>query len=282
MQYARAILALLAQLESVTHDPLRNAERAAAALAAQPQAEIAVFPELYLGAYDLDSLDETARPADCAELDADRPRGGRRGTAVVVGFAERGADGRLYNSVACIDRDGSPAGVYRKTQLFARERDVFEPGRELRVISLAGVAVAPLICFDVEFPELARALAVSGAELLVTASANMEPYAADHEIATRARALENHLPHLYVNTVGAIGGFQFVGCSRSVGAGGEVLAETRRRRARCWSRRSARRAPATRRSTTSGTCRERCPSSSADGPSIYLRKERIIGRRFVR
>jgi predicted amidohydrolase len=226
LEYARAILALLAQLESVTHDPLRNAERAAEAVAANAQADIAVFPELYLGAYDLDALEETARPLECDELALIARAAAAAATAVVVGFAERGSDGRLYNSVACIDRDGTPAGVYRKTQLFARERAVFEPGRELRVISLAGVAVGPLICFDVEFPELARALAVSGAELLVTASANMEPYAVDHELATRARALENHLPHLYVNAVGTTGGFRFVGCSRSVGAGGEVLVET--------------------------------------------------------
>ena len=226
MQYARAILALLAQLESVTHDPMRNAERAADALAAHPQAELAVFPELYLGAYDLDSVDETARPVACDELALIARAAAAASTAVVVGFAEQGDDGRLYNSVACIDRDGAPAGVYRKTQLFAREVEVFQPGRELRVIALAGVAVAPLICFDVEFPELARALAVSGAELLVTVSANMEPYAVDHEIASRARALENNLPHLYVNTVGTIGGFHFVGCSRSIGAGGEVLADT--------------------------------------------------------
>jgi predicted amidohydrolase len=218
--------ALLAQLESVTHDPSLNAERAAAALFAHPEVEIAVFPELYLGAYDLDSLDQTARPVDCDELALITRAAAAAATAVVVGFAERGGDGRLYNSVACIDRDGSTAGVYRKTQLFAREREVFEPGRELRVISLAGVAVAPLICFDVEFPELARALAVSGAELLVTSSANMDPYAVDHEIATRARALENHLPHLYVNAVGTTGGFRFVGCSRSIGADGEVLADT--------------------------------------------------------
>ena len=204
---------------------MRNAERAADAIAAYPQTDLAVFPELYLGAYDFESLTDTARPAECAELTLIARAAARAGTAVVVGFAERGADGRLYNSVACIGRDGALAGIYRKTQLYDREREVFEPGRELRVISLAGVAVAPLICFDVEFPELARALAVSGAELLVTASANMAPYAADHELATRARSLENHLPHLYAKTVGTIGDFQFVGCSRSVGAGGEVLAQ---------------------------------------------------------
>ena len=49
-----------------------------------------------------------------------------------------------------------------------------------------------------------RALALAGAELLVTASANMEPFGPDHEIATRARALENRLPHVYVNAIGTI------------------------------------------------------------------------------
>ncbi len=217
--------ALLAQLESVRGDPPANAERAAEALAAHPEADIAVFPELYLSAYDLRAIDETARPVDCDELRAVAEAAALAGTAVVIGFAERNDDGSYSNSVACIDRDGSRAGVYRKTQLFAGERKVFRPGTELRLVRLAGLAVAPLICFDVEFPEPVRALALAGAELLVTASANMEPFAPDHELATRARALENRLPHLYANAVGTIGRLEFVGRSRSVGPAGEVLAE---------------------------------------------------------
>ena len=217
--------ALLAQLESVRGDPQANAERAADALAAHPGADIAVFPELYLSAYDLRALDETARPAGCDELAVVAEAAGRAGTAVVIGFAERNEDGSCSNSVACIDRDGSLAGVYRKTQLYAGERKVFRAGTELRLVRLAGVAVAPLICFDVEFPEPVRALALAGAELLVTASANMEPFAPDHELATRARSLENRLPHLYANAVGTIGRLEFVGLSRSVGPAGEVLAQ---------------------------------------------------------
>jgi len=219
------VLALLAQLESALRNPHANAERAAEALAAHPEADVAVFPELFLSAYDLRSLDETARAVDCDELAAVAEAAARTATAVVIGFAERGSRGSLFNSVACFDRDGTPAGVYRKAQLFAGERKVFRAGRELRIVRLAGLATAPLICFDVEFPELPRSLALAGAELLVTASANMEPYAADHEVATRARALENHLPHLYANAAGTIGRLTFVGRSRSVSPSGEVLAE---------------------------------------------------------
>lgn len=217
--------ALLAQLASALGDVAANAERAVAALAAHPEVDIAVFPELFLCGYDLSQLEHSARAPDCPELRTIANAARVSSTAVVVGFAERAGDGELANSVACIDRDGSLAAVYRKTQLFGAEQQVFRPGKELRVVRLAGVAIAPLICFDIEFPEPARQLAAAGAKLLVTASANMAPFASEHEIATRARALENRLPHLYANATGAAGGLRFVGHSRSVDATGTVLTE---------------------------------------------------------
>ena len=215
--------ALLAQLASVQGHPPANAERAVEELTARPEVEIAVFPELFLSGYDLSLLDQTALALDCPELRAVANAAQVASTAVVVGFAERCAGGSFANSVACIDADGSLAGVYRKTQLFGAERRVFRPGDALRIVRLAGVNVGPLICFDVEFPEPARQLARAGAELLITASANMDPFVADHEIATRARALENRVPHLYANAVGTVGSTRFVGHSRSVAATGDVL-----------------------------------------------------------
>jgi predicted amidohydrolase len=216
------VRALLAQLESVPGQPQTNAERAVAAIASHPDVEIAVFPELFLCGYHLRRLVPSA--VDCAELRSIAEAAAAASTAVVVGFAEQ-ADGSLYNSVACIDRDGSLAAVYRKTRLFGVEPDFFEPGDTQSVVQLAGRAVGPLICFDIEFPEPARELAAAGAELLVTASANMAPYGPDHEVMTRERAAENGLPHLYVNGVGTIGGLHLVGGSRSVDAAGVVLAD---------------------------------------------------------
>src|SRR2546423_49344 len=157
---------LLAQLGSVLHEPHANAARAVAAVEAHPDVDLAVFPELFLSAYDLRSLDETAISSEGDEIAAVARASASAGTAVVVGFAERLAGGAVANSAACIDRDGTLAGVYRKTQLFGGEREVFRPGEELRLVRLAGLLVAPLICFDVEFPEPVRALAVAGAELL--------------------------------------------------------------------------------------------------------------------
>ncbi|HST43461.1 MAG TPA: nitrilase-related carbon-nitrogen hydrolase, partial [Conexibacter sp.] len=112
-----------------------------------------------------------------------------------------------------------------KTHLFGAEAEAFAAGDELLVVELAGRRVAPLVCFDVEFPEPARALARAGAELLATLSANMEPYGPDHALAARARALDNRLPHVYVNRVGGEGGHRFVGGSAAIGADGAALAE---------------------------------------------------------
>jgi (R)-amidase len=219
------VRALLAQLASVPGQTQANADRAVEILGAHPDVEIAVFPELFVGGYDLSLVPQSARAPDSAELRSIAAAAAAASTAVVVGFAERADDGSFFNSVACIDRDGSLSGVYRKTRLFGAEPDAFQAGDEHCVVRLSGVDVGPLICFDVEFPEPARELAAAGAELLVTASANMAPFGPDHEAATRARALENRLPHLYANGVGAIGGFQLIGGSRSVDASGVVLAE---------------------------------------------------------
>ncbi|MDX6438208.1 MAG: (R)-amidase [Gaiellaceae bacterium] len=219
------MLALLAQLAATPGDPAANAQRAADAIRAHPQADLAVFPELYLSGYDLALLDGASRESGCDELARVAAAAEEADTAVVIGFSETLPAGGRANAAACIDRDGALVAVYRKSQLFGAEAEAFEPGGELRVVRLAGRSVGVMICFDVEFPEVARRLARAGADLLVTASANMDPFYRDHEVATCARALENRLPHLYANMVGEAGGVRFVGGSRSVGSGGEVLGE---------------------------------------------------------
>lgn len=217
--------ALLCQLSPRPRDVAANVRAAETQLAAHPDADLAVFPELFLPGYDLSAVGSLALPLDAPELDRVRVAARRHATAVVIGFAEARPDGRTANAVACVDADGDLRAVYRKANLFgAPERAAFAPGESLVVAELAGRSVGLLVCFDVEFPEPARALARAGAEVLVTASANMEPYAADHALALRARALDNRRPHVYVNRVGREAGLRFAGGSAVAGPGGELLA----------------------------------------------------------
>ncbi|MEO8290421.1 MAG: nitrilase-related carbon-nitrogen hydrolase [Gaiellaceae bacterium] len=219
------VRAALAQLSSVPGDSEANARRATALLAGHPSVDLAVFPELFLVGYDLSRVEELALPADCEDLRIVAAAAAEARTAVVIGFAERVSPGRVANSAALIGADGVLVGVYRKTHLFGDERRVFVAGDDLLLVRLGETLVAPLVCFDLEFPAPARRLVGGGAQLLVTISANMAPFYEDHLLLARSRALENRVPHLYVNRVGEEGGFRFVGGSRSIGADGAVLSE---------------------------------------------------------
>jgi predicted amidohydrolase len=217
------VKALLAQLNGRIGDVRGNAERAADAIRSHPEVAIAVFPELYLSGYTYRDIDHLARTIHDAELRIVCDAAAAASTAVIIGFAERIGEGRYGNSAACIDQDGTPIAVYRKTQLFGQEHEVFEPGTELMILDMLGRRVAPLICFDIEFPEPARQLALEGADLLCTASANMDPFYVDHEVGSRARAVENRVPHLYANMVGPGDDMVFVGGSRAVDSWGRVV-----------------------------------------------------------
>lgn len=217
--------ALLAQRCPRHTDPAGNAAAIGEALAGHADVDLAVFPELFLSGYCV-----AAPRASSCRLDDEAVRSvmraaGATRTAVVFGLAEQRSDGSIANTAACVDEHGRLAAVYRKAHLFGpAEQTSFSAGSELVVVELAGVRAGLLICFDMEFPEPARQLALAGAQLLITIAANMAPYGPDHALACRARALDNRLPHLYANRVGRQAEWQFVGASTAVDRDGAVIA----------------------------------------------------------
>ena len=185
-----------------------------------PGGDLIVFPELYLSGYVLTARGACRRPevrtAKHSEDSAGEPTVVRRG---------RGRAGWRTRPF-CVDERGTIAAVYRKVQLYkGGESEAFVAGDELLVVELRRIRIGLMICFDVEFPEVARALARGGADLFVTISANMEPFGNDHAVFCSARAIENGLPHVYVNQVGPAGTLNFVGGSTVVSADGEVRAQ---------------------------------------------------------
>lgn len=218
------IAVLLAQRSPVPGDGARNAADAVELLAAYPDVDLAVFPELFLCGYDVARVHRYGLGPDAEPLGVLCRACAASGTALVAGFAEREQPGGpLYNAMLCVDRDGSVAGVYRKTHLYGAERTAFAAGDRLACVTLAGVRVAPMICFDLEFPEVARTLARDRPDLLVAIAANMDPYADDHELAARSRALENRTPLIYVNRAGAEADLTFTGGSLATDANGKPL-----------------------------------------------------------
>ncbi|MES1956016.1 nitrilase/cyanide hydratase and apolipoprotein N- acyltransferase [Salinisphaera hydrothermalis EPR70] len=212
----------LAQVRPSVGEPDSNLAVVETALAEHPDVDLMVWPELFLPGYTTTSLASLAESLDGPRVERLRAAAQRHDTALVIGLAEQRADGGVANSALAIDRDGRIAGCYRKIQLFGDESEAFVPGETLEIVELAGVRVGLMICFDIEFPEIGRALAVGGAELLVSISANMRPFGADHRLCVQARALENRRPHVYVNQVGQGETFVFNGESCHADTAGRV------------------------------------------------------------
>ena len=129
--------------------------------------ELLVLPELATSGYYL-----TTGEAKACALEENSGAFHRWGAllprkgVVVVGFVESDGD-TLYNSVAVITADG-PVAVYRKSHLWDSERDLFRAGsRAAPVVDTPVGRLGILICYDLEFPEMPRNLALRGAEIIV-------------------------------------------------------------------------------------------------------------------
>ncbi len=152
--------------------PERNAELARDAIAAAVAdgAELVVLPELANSGYVFSSIEEAraaATPVD-GELLRGWAREAARGDALVIGgFCELARDGRLFNSSALVGAEGVLA-LYRKLHLWDEEPRWFAAGEEpAPVVPTRHGRIGLAVCYDLEFPELTRGLALQGAELIV-------------------------------------------------------------------------------------------------------------------
>jgi 5-aminopentanamidase len=152
-------------------DPRGNGARTREAVreAVSAGARLILLPELATSGYVFESAEEAraaAEPADGPTLRAWGEEATRGDAVVVGGFCELGDDGVLHNSAAVVDGSGVVA-VYRKLHLWDREQLVFVPGREpAPVVETRAGRIGVAICYDLNFPEVARGLALAGAELL--------------------------------------------------------------------------------------------------------------------
>jgi len=195
--YAAGMRVALCQLP-ISPDPATNLGRVAQAVAsaASQGADLAVFPEATLARFGSD-LRAVAQPLDgefgtgLAQLARDS------GVALVVGVFEPAPDGRVYNTAVTYSGSGELVAAYRKIHLFdslgEHESALVAPGSEPVVADLAGIRIGLATCYDIRFPELARALVARGAELIVVPTAWAAGLFKEEHWVTlaRARAIEN-------------------------------------------------------------------------------------------
>jgi len=201
----------------------RIRHRALAAAAAQ--AGLLIFPEMFLTGYNIgDAVFELAEPADGPSAAAVAKIAGDLGVAVLYGYPERAGD-RVFNSAILIHPTRGAIANYRKTHLYGKEeKRLFAPGDDLVMAELDGLKVGILICYDVEFPEAARALALAGAELIAAPTALIEPFDIVSRMLVPARAFENQVYVAYAGMCGREGDLGYCGLSCIVGPDGRDLA----------------------------------------------------------
>src|SRR5215211_1988072 len=141
------------------------------------------------------------------------------GATLVFGMLEREGDA-LYDTAVVAAPDGQLV-PYRKSHLYPTESALFAAGTELVVAPTPAGRLGMMICFEHAFPDVATALALRGAQILVIPSA--VPFGYEHllTLRTRARAQDNQVFAVGCNLAG--NGF----CGRSLVADprGDVLAE---------------------------------------------------------
>ncbi len=176
----------------------------------QHGAELVVFPETVTTGYEtgLDALalwdlvDEAP-----GRITQDIQAAARElGVYVVWPSYRRGAQrGVVYNSAILIGPDGEIVGIYDKTHPAPWERTDgggwVTVGTRADVFETALGSIGMIICYDGDFPELSRLLAVKGAEIIVRASALQRSYDIWY-ITNAARAYDNHVYLVASNLVG--------------------------------------------------------------------------------
>lgn len=214
-----------------TADPLRIEHNlglidAAAAAASDQGAALLLTPELFAVGYAPARVRAEVGGDDVAEAHRALEEIARRHRiGLVYSLPGDGAPEDRGITATLVDEAGRRLAHYQKVHLFGpHERAAFTPG-EARppVVDCAGLRLSLAVCYDIEFPEIARAAATAGAELLLVPTALAGDAPEIPQVLIPARALENRMTVAYANHTGVEDGLDFDGRSVVAGPDGAVL-----------------------------------------------------------
>ena len=193
--------------------------------------DLVVFPELSLTGYECSELyhelaEEVPGGASIAEMSRVAKE---EGVYIVFGLVEKAVlagEEVLYNTIVLLDKTGNFVGSYRKSHLVeGPETKYFRKGTEYPVFETEIGRIGLMICWDTAYPEVARILALKGAEIIVAPAAWEDPYDEDWDIVQCARSFDNVLYVASCNHVGPERKLTFFGKSKIVGPTGRTIVE---------------------------------------------------------
>ncbi len=235
----KEFVAACVQIASTPNDVQANVDKGVAWLeraVKECEAELVVFPETVtttfvtgLDAFELWDLVDDVPGRTTRDIQA-----AARSLGVHVAWPtyRRGPErGTIYNSSVLIGPDGEVIGIYDKTHPFPVERQEcggwVTTGQHAEVFDTALGKIGMIICYDGDFPELSRLLAVKGAEIILRPSALLRSYDIWY-ITNCARAYDNHVYVVATNAIGPdAGGSYYFGHSMIVNPIAWRLAQAR-------------------------------------------------------
>ena len=196
--------------------------------AAKEKPDVILLPELWdVGFFPKENLKALADP-DCSRVESHMGALAKElGINIVAGSVACLRRGAVYNTACVFDRQGQLLARYDKTHLFSPmgEDNYFAKGDHICRFRMDGHDVGILICYDIRFPELTRAMTVPGLELLFMVSQWPDVRVPHLRVLTQARAIENQMYLACCNACGRAGDTQYGGNSSIVDPWGQVLAQ---------------------------------------------------------
>lgn len=170
--------------------------------AARQGADFVVLPEMFNCPYSKEYFRKYASLGHKEAVQAMASWAKELGIYLVGGSVPELEEGKIYNTCFVFDRQGKQIARHRKVHLFDvdipgmrfMESATFAPGEEITVFDTEYGKMGAAICFDVRFPELFRAMAVRGAQVVfLPAQFNMATGPAHWEMTLRSRAVDNEI-----------------------------------------------------------------------------------------
>ena len=214
------------QYEMQDEDPLEKIQRLEVHLSKSNNLDLVICPELFISGYgNLNNINKFSENHEGEYAKKISALAQKYSTAITYGYPEK-TNNHLYNSAQLFDSEGLSLANHRKKILppTADESKIFTPGKESSVVSIKGIKSAIVICYELEFPELIRELALEGVELILalTGQSSNWPAAALHNC--RTRAFENGIFVAYANSTGYLNDISFMGESKIIGPDGIDIA----------------------------------------------------------
>ena len=178
--------------------------------------DIVCFPELFLTGYDLENVESQAEQIP-GKTTQEISRISRN-NFIVIGTILEEENNSFYNTAFILDKKGEITGKYRKVHLFAPmfEQKHLTPGNKIETFELSdfdNLRIGLAICYDLRFPELFRAIALQGAQIVFIPSEFPSPKRKIWKTLLHARAIENQLFVVGINRVGKSKTYEFFGYS---------------------------------------------------------------------